>query len=64
MVRPAQYGADAVAGVFNLQLRDANDGVSVHSKVGQYHQGDGRFVSIAANAGFPLTKQGFLKPQS
>lgn len=56
----AQYGADAVAGVFNLQLRDANHGVSVHSQVGQYHQGDGRYISVAANAGLPLTKQGFL----
>ncbi|MXZ59057.1 MAG: TonB-dependent receptor [Rhodothermaceae bacterium] len=56
----AQYGADAVAGVFNLQLRDANHGVSVRSRVGQYHQGDGRYISIAANAGFPLTEQGFV----
>ncbi|MCY4672456.1 MAG: TonB-dependent receptor [Bacteroidetes bacterium] len=56
----AQYGADAVAGVFNLRLRDASHGVSVRSRVGQYHQGDGRYISIAANAGFPLTEQGFV----
>ncbi len=56
----AQYGADAVAGVFNLQLKDANHGVSVRSRAGQYHQGDGRHISIAANAGFPLTEQGFV----
>ncbi len=56
----AQYGADAVAGVFNLQLRDANHGVLVRSQVGQYHKGDGRYVSFAANAGFPLTQKGFL----
>ncbi len=56
----AQYGADAVAGVFNLQLRDASHGVSVRSQVGQYHQGDGRYISIAANAGFPLTEHGFV----
>lgn len=56
----AQYGADAVAGVFNLQLRDTDHGFSVRSRVGQYHQGDGRHISIAANAGFPLTEQGFV----
>ncbi len=56
----AQYGADAVAGVFNLQLRDASDGFSVRSRAGQYHQGDGRHISVAANAGFPLTDDGFV----
>lgn len=56
----AQYGADAVAGVFNLQLRDADHGFLVRSRVGQYHEGDGRHISIAANAGFPLTKRGFV----
>lgn len=56
----AQYGADAIAGVFNLQLRDADHGFSVQSQVGQYHQGDGRYVTIAANAGFPLTDDGFV----
>jgi len=56
----AQYGADAVAGVFNLQLRDASNGFSVQSQAGQYHQGDGRHLSIAANAGFPLTDDGFV----
>ncbi|MCY4001391.1 MAG: TonB-dependent receptor [Bacteroidetes bacterium] len=56
----AQYGADAVAGVFNLQLKDADHGFMVRSQVGQYHQGDGRYVTIASNAGFPLTDDGFL----
>ncbi|MCY4204864.1 MAG: TonB-dependent receptor [Bacteroidetes bacterium] len=56
----AQYGADAVAGVFNLQLRDASDGFLVRSQVGQYHQGDGRYISLATNAGFPLTDNGFI----
>jgi len=56
----AQYGADAVAGVFNLQLRDADHGFLVRSQAGQYHQGDGRYISLATNAGFPLTDDGFL----
>ena len=56
----AQYGADAVAGVFNLQLKDNPYGVSVRSQVGQYHKGDGRYVSAGANAGLPLTDRGFI----
>lgn len=56
----AQYGADAIAGVFNMQLRDANHGFSVRSQAGQYGQGDGRYVTVATNAGFPLTENGFV----
>ena len=56
----AQYGADAVAGVFNLQLRDNHHGIVVRSQTGQYHQGDGRYISVAANAGMHLTKESFL----
>ncbi len=56
----AQYGADAVAGVFNMQLKDAPYGFTVRSQVGQYHQGDGRYVGTAANLGLPLTDRGFV----
>ncbi len=56
----AQYGADAVAGVFNLQLRDADHGFLLRSQAGQYHQGDGRYITVATNAGFPLTADGFV----
>lgn len=35
----AQYGADAVAGVFNMQLRDNNRGVHVRLQGGQYAGG-------------------------
>ena len=56
----AQYGADAVAGVFNMQLKDTPYGITVRSQVGQYDEGDGRYVSAGANAGLPLTGRGFI----
>ena len=56
----AQYGADAVAGVFNLQLRDAPHGFHVRTQVGQYDQGDGRYIRIGTNAGMSLLGDGFL----
>ncbi len=55
----AQYGADAVAGVFNMQLRDDPHGTIVRSQVGQYSQGDGRHISVATNVGMHLTENGF-----
>ncbi len=56
----AQYGADAVAGVFNLQLRDAPHGVHIRTQMGQYDQGDGRYIRIGTNAGMSLLGDGFL----
>ena len=56
----AQYGADAMAGVFNMQLRSNNGGVHVGMQGGQYSEGDGRHGLVAANAGLPLTDRGFL----
>ncbi len=56
----AQYGADAVAGVFNMQLRNNSRGVHVRMQGGQYSEGDGRHGLVAANIGLPLTDQGFL----
>ena len=55
----AQYGADAVAGVFNLQLREDAQGVRARLRTGQYLKGDGRYVHAAANAGFSLPRNGF-----
>ncbi|MCY4205824.1 MAG: TonB-dependent receptor [Bacteroidetes bacterium] len=36
----AQYGADAVAGVFNMQLRDNNQGLHIRVQGSQYGSGD------------------------
>jgi len=56
----AQYGSDAIAGVINVILDDANEGISVFAQTGEYYEGDGARTSIGANAGFPLGDAGFL----
>ena len=56
----AQYGADAVAGVLNLQLRDSPHGLRVKFQGGQYGQGDGTYGHLAANMGMDLTERGYL----
>ncbi len=56
----AQYGADAVAGVFNIQLRDNRRGAHVWLQGGQHGKGDGTNYLAAANIGLPLTRRGFL----
>lgn len=56
----AQYGADAVAGVFNLQLRDDAQGVRSLIRTGQYSRGDGRYIHMATNLGVRLPRNGFL----
>ena len=55
----AQYGSDAIAGVINFVLRDDPDGRQVETRWGQFYEGDGEGLSVAANAGFPLTRSGF-----
>jgi len=48
----AQYGADAVAGVFNMRLRDNNSGLHVRLQGGQYASGtDANLQGIEASNG-------------
>jgi iron complex outermembrane receptor protein len=56
----AQYGSDAIAGVINVILNDANEGITVSAQTGEYFEGDGARTSLAANAGFSLGDSGFL----
>ncbi len=56
----SQYGADAIAGVINFQLRDDREGGSVEVKYGSTYEGDGDNIKIGANLGFPLGETGFL----
>ena len=56
----AQYGSDAVAGVFNMQLRDNASGVRVRMQGGQYGEGDGEYAHVGVNVGLPLTNKGFF----
>lgn len=55
----AQYGSDAIAGVINFQLKDSSDGLSMTARYGQFYEGDGEDVTLAANAGFPVA-EGFI----
>lgn len=56
----AQYGSDAIAGVINFILKDADHGGSLMAQAGQYYEGDGDDFMIAGNVGLPLTEAGFL----
>lgn len=67
----AQYGADAIAGVINLRLRQADHGGGVTLNYGAYDtkfstargqrsESDGEQVSLAGWVGLPLLGDGFL----
>lgn len=56
----AQYGSDAIAGVLNFVLKDADDGGSLEVKTGQFYEGDGDSTEVAGNIGLPLTDNGFV----
>ncbi|MCS5587334.1 MAG: TonB-dependent receptor [Porticoccaceae bacterium] len=55
----AQYGSDAIAGVINLQLKDASEGGSVQVHYGEFFEGE-QSTKVAANGGFALGDNGFL----
>jgi iron complex outermembrane receptor protein len=54
----AQYGSDAIAGVINVILKDADEGFSFNAQYGEYYDGDGERAN--GNAGFALGESGFL----
>ena len=54
----AQYGSDAIAGVINLEMKDAAQGGEVRVDYGQFYEGE-RSTKLAANLGLPLGAQGF-----
>lgn len=56
----AQYGSDAIAGVINVILNDASEGVTLSTQYGEYSEGDGERFTISGNAGLPLGEEGFL----
>lgn len=59
----AQYGSDAIAGVFNFLLKDSNEGAEVQAQVGQWYgrnYGAETDYKVAANFGLPLTEKGFI----
>lgn len=56
----AHYGADALAGVVNVILKDAADGGSLQATLGQFYAGDGLSRNVSVNAGMALGQNGFL----
>ena len=56
----AQYGSDAIAGVINVILKDADEGFSISYQTGEYFEGDGKRSSISLNGGFSLWDKGFV----
>lgn len=55
----AQYGSDAIAGVMNFVLKDANSGGKVLAQYGEFFEGEQSFM-VAANGGFNLGENGFI----
>ena len=55
----AQYGSDAIAGVINIILKDANEGGRAYVSYGEYDEGDGETYNLDLNAGLPLGDGGF-----
>ena len=56
----AQYGSDAIAGVMNFVLKSASEGMTLDAKWGTHYEGDGDALTLAANAGLPLSSAGFV----
>jgi len=56
----AQYGSDAIAGVINIVLNDADEGGKVAMSYGEYIKGDGETTNINMSKGFTLGENGYL----
>jgi iron complex outermembrane receptor protein len=56
----AQYGSDAIAGVVNVILKDANEGGSLWTQYGSYSGSEGERLSVSGNIGLPLGSEGFV----
>ncbi len=56
----AQYGSDAIAGVINIVLNDADEGGKVAVSYGEYSEGDGEITNIDISKGFALGNSGYL----
>ncbi|MFT5760459.1 MAG: iron complex outermembrane receptor protein, partial [Alteromonadaceae bacterium] len=54
----AQYGADAIAGIMNFVANDDPTVRSIEVKAGQYYEGDGDAITIAATFGMELPNDG------
>lgn len=55
----AQYGSDAIAGVINFLLKDADEGGEVQVQYGQFYEGE-QSIKVAGNLGVRLGNDGFV----
>jgi iron complex outermembrane receptor protein len=55
----AQYGADAIAGVINFQMKDAAEGGAFRVQYGEFYQ-DEQSYKVEGNIGLPLGANGFI----
>jgi len=55
----AQYGSDAIAGVINFVLKDANQGGEAVAQYGQFYEGEVSY-KLAGNVGLPIGDTGFI----
>ena len=56
----AMYGTDAIAGVFNFNLRDSAEGGELRLQTGMYTDGSESGFLVALNHGFKLGENGFI----
>ena len=56
----AQYGSDAVAGVLNLQMKEATDELTASVTTGAREARGGELVEVSANYGFGVGDEGFV----
>jgi iron complex outermembrane receptor protein len=56
----AMYGSDAIAGVFNFNLRDESEGGELRLQTGMYTEGNESGYLISLNQGFSLGQNGFV----
>jgi iron complex outermembrane receptor protein len=56
----AQYGSDAIAGVINIILNDADEGGKVAVSYGEHSEGDGETTNVDISKGFSLGENGYL----
>jgi len=56
----AQYGSDAIAGVVNIILKNADHGGTITATGGEYYDGGGATGAWSANLGLPIGPKGFI----
>lgn len=56
----AMYGSDAIAGVFNFNLKDGAENGELQLQAGQYMDGNENSYTIGLNQGFALGENGFV----